>query len=462
MKRIFLFVLCSFVFSAVYAQGDTDDRETYTISGGILGALNSTKFRVSGDGSSDIKYDGKVGWSAGGWVNFPLSDGFSIEPQLTYSSYRYFSSNTTPLLLTDGKISYVSLPLFLKFHLGDKIALIAGPQVDFLSSVKDNNNVVTDAGFNKTSLSVFGGLEVLSHKRVSIFARYVHGLSDMNDGASHTASGLEYKNSVIQLGLKLRLFGGTKQEKETFQAAPTPVRLDSDGDGIFDDEDKCPTVAGLAKYNGCPIPDSDGDGINDEEDKCPNVAGLAKYNGCPIPDSDGDGINDEEDKCPNQAGTAKYNGCPPPDKDGDGINDDEDRCPDIAGIAANNGCPEVPANVSKSLQSSGSGIYWGTGTNNAKLTTRSNTSLDKVVTIMNENPGLMIKIESHTDNAGDDNTNMELSQARANAVKDYLVSKGISADRITAEGLGETMPIADNNTSSGRTKNRRTEIKMAY
>ena len=80
---------------------------------------------------------------------------------------------------------------------------------------------------------------------------------------------------------------------------------------------------------------------------------------------------------------------------------------------------------------------------------------------MNENPGLTIRVEGHTSNAGDDDANMKLSQDRADAVKAYLVSKGISADRITAEGFGETMPIADNNTASGRAKNTRVEIKMA-
>ncbi len=73
----------------------------------------------------------------------------------------------------------------------------------------------------------------------------------------------------------------------------------------------------------------------------PNQAGTAKYNGCPIPDTDGDGINDENDKCPTVAGTAKYEGCPIPDTDGDGINDENDRCPKVAGIEGNLGCPEM-------------------------------------------------------------------------------------------------------------------------
>jgi hypothetical protein len=64
---------------------------------------------------------------------------------------------------------------------------------------------------------------------------------------------------------------------------------DTDGDGIYDKDDACPEVAGLAQFNGCP--DTDGDGIQDSEDACPEVAGLAAFNGCP--DTDGDGIADK-------------------------------------------------------------------------------------------------------------------------------------------------------------------------
>ena len=85
--------------------------------------------------------------------------------------------------------------------------------------------------------------------------------------------------------------------------AKLPIK-DKDSDGIADDKDDCPTVKGLAIFNGCP--DSDGDGIRDTEDLCPSTKGLAKFKGCP--DTDGDGFQDSEDKCPTVAGTV--NGCP--------------------------------------------------------------------------------------------------------------------------------------------------------
>ncbi|MBC8173169.1 MAG: OmpA family protein [Chitinophagales bacterium] len=109
---------------------------------------------------------------------------------------------------------------------------------------------------------------------------------------------------------------------------------DTDGDGIADYEDMCPTVAGLEKFNGCP--DTDNDGITDASDACPTAAGLLIFNGCP--DTDGDGIADKDDTCPNQAGLAEFGGCP--DTDADGIADNSDRCPQDKGLAAFSGCPD--------------------------------------------------------------------------------------------------------------------------
>jgi outer membrane protein OmpA-like peptidoglycan-associated protein len=460
--------------AAVFSQ--TPVKEHYTTSGGLLGALNFSQFRVTGDNTSNIDYDMQSGWSAGAWVNFPLSKVVSLEPQLMYSFYRYKTSNTTSsLLLPNGKMNYLSVPVGLKFHLGNAVALTAGPQVDFMMSLDDKNNVALDDDFKSVSFSAFGGVEFLPRGPVSIFGRYIHGFTNMDDRGNEVTN-MKFKNEVIQAGIKVKLFGkkvpadsdgdgiADKNDKcpsvvglARYEGCPIP---DSDNDGINDEQDKCPTVAGTAKYEGCPIPDSDKDGINDEEDKCPNEAGTAKYNGCPIPDSDKDGINDEEDKCPNQAGPASRNGCPVTDRDNDGINDDEDKCPDISGTSANNGCPEIPANVSKTLGVAAQNISFGA--TNAKLTTKSNASLNQVVQIMNENPTLKVRIEGHTDNAGNDDTNMKLSEDRAAAVKAYLVSKGISEDRITSEGFGETMPIAENTTAAGRTKNRRIEIKIIY
>ncbi len=243
-----------------------------------------------------------------------------------------------------------------------------------------------------------------------------------------------------------------KKEPVVIPPPPPPVVApkDSDNDGIIDANDKCPNVPGVAKYEGCPVPDTDKDGINDENDKCPSVAGLAKYEGCPVPDTDKDGINDEEDKCPNQAGVARYQGCPVPDTDGDKVNDEEDKCPKVAGPADNYGCPVIGI---KSYE-----IVFKTGS--AVLLAKGKPILDTVVAYLKRNSDVEVTIDGHTDNVGSDKVNNPLSVKRAEATKKYLVSKGISADRLVTAGFGSTQPVADNKTKEGREKNRRIEIKI--
>ncbi len=235
---------------------------------------------------------------------------------------------------------------------------------------------------------------------------------------------------------------------------------DRDGDGILDKDDKCPDVKGLAKYQGCPIPDTDKDGINDEEDKCPTVPGLARYQGCPIPDTDKDGINDEEDKCPTVPGVARYQGCPIPDSDGDGVNDEEDKCPNLKGVPENQGCPIIPEEIKKRISVAAKNILFETG--KSILRTSSFKGLNDVAKIMSENPEIELAIDGHTDNVGADAYNQTLSENRANAVKKYLVSKGVDESRIAATGYGETKPIATNNTATGRQQNRRSELTLSY
>ncbi|MFT4022587.1 MAG: OmpA family protein [Flavihumibacter sp.] len=281
----------------------------------------------------------------------------------------------------------------------------------------------------------------------------------------------EFYNRYVQAGVKLKLFGkhipadsdgdGIRDDKDScvgvaglarYNGCPIP---DTDGDGLNDEVDKCPTVAGTAKYQGCPIPDRDKDGVNDEEDKCPDQPGLAKYQGCPIPDTDKDGINDEEDKCPNEPGVAKYQGCPVPDKDNDGVNDEDDRCPDLAGPAENGGCPTLEAS-----KFNASNVQFVSGS--ATLTAAAKKELDKAARILNEQyPQLKLEIAGHTDNTGKADKNMTLSQKRAEAVKAYLAKKKVDEARMTAVGYGQDQPIADNATKEGKASNRRVEFKVS-
>jgi OmpA-OmpF porin, OOP family len=260
-----------------------------------------------------------------------------------------------------------------------------------------------------------------------------------------------------QFGIAGRI--GAKKEPELKPLPPVPP-VDTDKDGIIDSLDKCPTVAGIAKYEGCPVPDIDKDGLNDDEDKCPSVSGLARYQGCPIPDTDKDGINDEEDKCPAEAGPANNQGCPFVDTDNDGVADPDDKCPTVAGPKENQGCPEIKEEVVKRINYAAQNIYFATG--KASLLSKSFKGLDEVVRIMKDDAELKLAIDGHTDNSGADELNQRLSENRAAAVKAYLVKKGIDENRLVSSGFGETKPVADNKTAAGRQQNRRVELKLNY
>jgi OOP family OmpA-OmpF porin len=224
-------------------------------------------------------------------------------------------------------------------------------------------------------------------------------------------------------------------------ATPTPpvpaAPLDTDGDGVPDAEDACPTVVGDATpgayRRGCP-PDRDRDGIPDVTDACPDVPGVpsndAARNGCP-PDSDGDGITDDKDACPTDKG--------PPNAD-----------PKL------NGCPTA-------VRIEGSQIVIlqqvNFDTARATITQDSFTVLEQVAGVLRDHPEIArVAVDGHTDNRGADLSNKVLSQQRAVAVVLWLVEHGVDARRLEARGFGQRRPIAANLSTQGRAKNRRVEF----
>jgi outer membrane protein OmpA-like peptidoglycan-associated protein len=331
--------------------------------------------------------------------------------------------------------------------------------VDILvdSRLKSENAGIVNHGYF-TGFDLLGtvGAELGLTHNLALYGRYMYGFKNVN----YALSGLDGQNinsKTYNRGAQVGLAWYFRQKPVKVVAPPPPPPIpDTDGDGILDNSDKCPTVAGLARYQGCPIPDTDKDGINDEQDKCPNTPGLAKYNGCPIPDTDNDGVNDEQDKCPTVAGLAKYQGCPPPDRDGDGVIDEEDKCPDVAGPASNGGCPAL-----ESTKFNASMVQFNTGT--ATLTPSAQKGLNEAAVLLNDPKyaPLKVSIEGHTDNVGKAASNQKLSEKRAASVKAYLVKKGVKADRLSTSGFGDTAPIADNKTKAGKASNRRVEFKVS-
>ena len=258
---------------------------------------------------------------------------------------------------------------------------------------------------------------------------------------------------------------------------------DKDEDGVIDKDDVCPNLAGFAYLGGCP--DRDLDSIPDREDDCPDVKGPRSFSGCP--DSDGDGLIDKEDECIDEAGPLKLKGCPDSDADGfvdyldacptvpgtdkgcpeqprvldtdkDGVTDAMDKCPDVAGSVINNGCPELAKEEQAIINTAFESLEFES--NKAIIKESSFESLERLSELMKVKSNWHLLVSGHTDNVGKAQNNLVLSKNRANALKTYLISKGIEAERIHTEWFGQTKPIANNGTEAGRQKNRRVEMTI--
>jgi OOP family OmpA-OmpF porin len=179
--------------------------------------------------------------------------------------------------------------------------------------------------------------------------------------------------------------------------------------------------------------------------------------GCPL-DSDGDGVVDANDRCPNTPAGVRVNetGCAP-DADGDGVPDAVDACANtVRGATVDaRGC--VPVFTAGATNIVLEGVTFATGS--ARLAGNSSQILDRVAESLVANPEISLEVQGHTDNTGSVANNTRISQQRADAVRTYLISKGVAANRLTAKGYGPTQPKAPNTTPAGRAENRRVELK---
>ncbi|MQP25793.1 OmpA family protein [Flavobacterium sp. LMO8] len=375
MKKITILALLAVaVGNVAFAQKDH-----YTISGGLLGGGNLSQFQSSTDNltfSHDFKH--RFGWDAGAWVNFPIGRVFSIEPQVVYSN-RGFHSYVTDGSQPEQTHSYISVPLLLKANIGSYFALFGGAEFNTLVKIKDDNNNFDNIGedMKKHSTAVTAGFELAPHSRVEIYARVSYGLVDMYIADNSNPFNNEtLRNESFHFGVKFKLFGHKKAEPmhESHVASTTapavvaapvvvepvkPIAIDTDGDGILDKDDYCPTIAGFSSNFGCPEI-------------------ILHYT------NDSDVLNDMD-----------------------------------------------------------------------------KADLDRVHAFLVNHPDVSIVVEGHASNPGTPEHNMTLSKERADKSVAYLVSRGISASRMTVKAYGETVQVADNATPSGRAKNRRVVIKIA-
>jgi outer membrane protein OmpA-like peptidoglycan-associated protein len=293
---------------------------------------------------------------------------------------------------------------------------------------------------------------------------------------------------------------------------------DDDNDGVPNGVDRCPTtsVGATVDAGGC-TRDSDGDNIADGLDRCPDTpAGvLVDPRGCPK-DSDEDSIADGIDRCSDtpRGATVDALGCPG-DEDGDGVLDGLDRCPRSpvgmrvspagcapgqdggrqtpaapaptvpqpsagrpssrqpavqpaptqqppaqqaaprpAPAAADTGAPARPGTITPGIIP---GIEFAPGT--ARLVGGSYVALDSIVRILLASPTLRVEVGAHTDNSATSAENLRLTNLQAEAVRNYLVTKGVPFQQVLPRGYGATVPLSSDNSPRGRAANRRIEIR---
>ncbi|HEX3019966.1 MAG TPA: OmpA family protein [Chitinispirillaceae bacterium] len=337
-------------------------------------------------------------------------------------------------------------------------------------------SLISNNGMNFT---LAGSFKLSSDKKYSYF--------DIDKSGRHFVVGIE---PAWQISAQIGWNGALKlQDKDKdlildkFDACPDIAEdadnyedsdgcpdLDNDHDAIPDSLDKCPLNAedhdNFEDEDGCPELDNDQDGVVDSLDQCLDVKedrdGFLDSDGCPDYDNDNDGVADSLDKClgssEDRDGFEDSDGCPDLDNDLDGVPDSVDNCRDSAGVASENGCPQIkpqPKEIKRGrVILRGIDFTWGSSV----LSTAAMSVLDQVFESMVAFKEINVEIQAHTDNSGNSDNNLRISQNRANACRDYLIQKGISADRLSSAGKGQKEPIADNTSAYGRQMNNRIEL----
>ena len=188
--------------------------------------------------------------------------------------------------------------------------------------------------------------------------------------------------------------------------------------------------------------------------------------GCPDLDNDADGIVDTKDKCPlkpeDKDGFQDDDGCPDTDNDGDGIVDAKDKCPDqaenINQVEDEDGCPEQAVIVTRKKIEISQKVFFET--DKAVIRSVSFELLDQVAKTLKEFTNITrVEIQGHTDNRGNEDYNLDLSERRADAVRIYLIEKGgIEPDRLVTQGFGSRQPIEGSTEEESWDKSRRVEF----
>jgi len=336
---------------------------------------------------------------------------WAVSPELSgfYSEPEYVNG-------TDTKVARVMMNLVKTFGEGTVVPFAKiGAGFEKMGAKYDGNvdGLFVDAG---------AGLKVPFTDNIALKLEAIY-MAKRNDG--------RYDNNVIALAGLTFAFGEIKEE-----VAPAPVVAavavvdgDADNDGVKDSVDNCPsTPAGsTVDAKGCIVDgDDDNDGVLNSVDAClATVAGVAvDAKGCMIDgDDDNDGVKNSMDKCP----STKANHA----------------------VDANGCVSEIDLNINFKTGSS-------------EVDSASKANITKFASFMKAAPSYKAEIIGYTDSVGRASSNKRLSLKRANIVKGLISAEGVPSNRLSATGMGEANPVADNKTKAGRAQNRRIEAKLSH
>lgn len=345
--------------------------------------------------SGKLHYDNGLAWGLG--IGLNLSEKIGTE----------FSFHAVDSEYNDYDAQILLYKLDLVYHLTGRLPEQIVPYAAAGIGMATFNNDQPE--FKKDSDLLFNTALGLKY----FLTRNIAFRTDVRYILDFTGSDLTH-NLLYTAGINLRL--GWQEEKPQ---AHEPVAVV--------EKELCPQPPqGCLEKDWCKR-DADADGVVDCLDKCPETPSdcLVDRNGCPV-DSDEDGVPDCRDKCPDTPRGTKVeaNGCPP---------------------AAEQGVI-ILRNILFAFD-------------RANLKPESRPVLDQVAEYLKANPGIAMEIQGHTDNVGTAEYNLKLSRQRAQAVKDYLMGKGIPPERLDVKGLGLSSPLVPNDTEENRARNRRVEFR---
>jgi outer membrane protein OmpA-like peptidoglycan-associated protein/outer membrane protein W len=477
MKRLLIVLLLSFGLVRIGLSQSSNDIKVKNSLSGVVVLTGEGGITIGQTDYADIK----PGYTGRASVEYFFASNLGIKLSGGIGTIAGTSSYLVP---SEIRTLYYSagLGLSIQFPVGDVVYPYISIGVSHLwVTPRDNNGtdllLPAENNFKLLALNGEAGIRFMVSDNVSL--NVIGGLmSPFNDDNSDNLDAKiqgDHNDWIGSVTLGLSFYFGREKDsdgdgvydsKDMCPNTPIGVMvdefgcpLDSDKDGVPDYLDKCSNTPIGVKVDasGCPL-DSDGDGVPDYLDKCQSTpTGVTvDANGCPL-DSDGDGVPDYLDKCPNTPTGVQVdaNGCPL-DSDGDGIPDYLDKCPNTAaGVKVDaNGCPIKKVVVMTEVMSSDASFEFDKST----LKTKAYGKLDKIIATLKNNTDYTVSVEGYTDAIGTEEYNLKLSERRAQAVADYLLSQGIDKSRIEIVPHGEANPIASNKTAAGRAKNRRVEI----